>query len=398
MGGADRARHRDPRAAGAGLAGRAAAVPGGPGGRRPGGPPVPAPPAAGRCRLGRRRAGGAGRRHGGGRRPGRAAPPGRAGDPDRDGRPGTPTATAPAGLPATAPAAFDPLVRTLGVGWLPPGVLSDQWELTADRQTYAAAAPGEGDVGLLVSVFARGQRPPAGEGAPGVPREPVERPTTPVRGRPAVCLAEPQLPASCSTLRWQYAPGAWAQVSYASVSRRSSAPPRRATRTRPPRRTRSGAASGRVGDADRGRAGAAAVPLTGGTARLVPTRTLVEVRRTGRGSWGDRWSASITLDDAPVPAGADLDQSRRGVTVGVLDQPGGAADSPAGRESAPNTTVSGRPAFLSADGRELVLRDRGTRIFVGVHLRPVPAADRYRDVRLLADPADLGSWTDRPLG
>jgi len=85
------------------------------------------------------------------------------------------------------------------------------------------------------------------------------------------------------------------------------------------------------------------------------------------------------------------------VTVEMLDQPGGAADTPAGRENPPNTTVAGKPAWVSPDGGELVLRERGLRVFVGVVLRPGRAADRYPDVRLVDDPTDRGSWTDRPL-
>lgn len=132
------------------------------------------------------------------------------------------------GLPAVAPTRFDPLRRTLEVGWRPAGLRNPQWELTAARQSFAAEGTGAGDVGLYVSVFARGQRPPAGEFAAGVPMDAVEKPTTPVRGRPAVCLADPALPRSCSALRWEYAPAPGRRSRTPASPWSPSATPRRA--------------------------------------------------------------------------------------------------------------------------------------------------------------------------
>jgi hypothetical protein len=287
--------------------------------------------------------------------------------------------------PVEAPSRFDPLVRTLHVGWIPPGLGSQSAGTSPWEQTYAGFdrtyVNGGPDVGLVVTILARGR--PLGDlsdGALGLPLDAVARPTDPIHGRPAECLSDPLVPGSCSALRWRYAPDAWARVSYAG--------------TAGPTPAEAAAVARRVAES---------VSLTGGDpvrmpfaieGRLASMRvgtTHVSVsERASPGLDDERWSASVYLvddyEDLRRFAGA------RALGIGVrsaFGDPSGRI----GRDGRPNTTVDGHPAHLGDDGRSLVIWGvNRTRVSVDFIDRPGRALVAYRDVRLVETPNDPTDW------
>jgi hypothetical protein len=277
---------------------------------------------------------------------------------------------------AAAPERFDPRVRTLSVGWVPAGLTNETAETTVDSQMYAGfdetyGRSGDGttrDNGLVVTVLAKGR--PVGDlpdGALGLPRDWVAHPTDPINGAPAQCLADPLVSGSCSALLWQYAPGAWARVSYAG-----------------------GQAATAAGAAAVARAVAESVTLTEGDPVRLPftvsgalasapvERTLAIVYHAGHtGPRGEAWVASATYTG--------------GLTVEVFFSP---AD-PSGRidkDSPANTTVGGQPAWLSPDHRELVVWNVfGTRVSLSYEHDGNPRT-AFHDVHVLASSGDPRTW------
>jgi hypothetical protein len=118
--------------------------------------------------------------------------------------------------------------------------------------------------------------------------------------------------------------------------------------------------------------------LSGALASAPVERTLAIVYHPGRtGPRGEAWVASATFAGGP--------------TVEVFYKP---AD-PSGRierDSPPNTTVGGRPAWLGQQGRDLVVWDvSGTRVSLSYE-QPGDPRSAFSDVHVLASPADPRSW------
>ncbi|MFC0005447.1 hypothetical protein [Micromonospora siamensis] len=134
---------------------------------------------------------------------------------------GTPTPAAP--LPDRAPAAFDPARQYADLGWLPAG-LTDRTVVTRSTQlTLYAAAPQPGGEGmrLMLRMVPRGSdialadddnfvRPAGSAGTSGLTA------AEPVAGRPA-WWNPVAVVGRGAALRWQYAPGAWAEVGLINV-------------------------------------------------------------------------------------------------------------------------------------------------------------------------------------
>jgi hypothetical protein len=286
---------------------------------------------------------------------------------------------------ARAPARFDPVLRTLRVGWIPDGLTNESARVDRYAQrysgfdeTYVTGGARTADNGLSVTILAQGR--PKSElpsGALGLPYFFEVRRAAPVNGRPAECLSEEGGPDSCAGLRWQYAPDAWAQVSYAG--RAGPTPAQRAAVTR------------RVAES---------VSLTTGTPVRLPftvhhelaglrvTGTGASVQRPGRVDpvQGTRWTADLDL----------VDGAGRTISVGVLLVPG----DPLSRVERDkdgrirrNTTVDGHPAALLDSGRHLVVWGvNGTRVMVDLSRRPGNARDLYAGVTVLPDPNDVTGW------
>ncbi|SCE84605.1 hypothetical protein [Micromonospora mirobrigensis] len=133
-----------------------------------------------------------------------------------------PTAAAP--LPDRAPTAFDPARQYADLGWLPAG-LTDRTVVTGPTRLtmYAASPPqvvGEG-MRLMLRMVPRGHdialadddffdRPAGSVGTAGLTA------AEPVAGRPAWWNSLPVVGRGAA-LRWQYAPGAWAEVGLINV-------------------------------------------------------------------------------------------------------------------------------------------------------------------------------------
>ncbi|GAA1867482.1 hypothetical protein [Asanoa iriomotensis] len=276
-----------------------------------------------------------------------------------------------------APERFDPLVRTLHVGWVPAGLKDEQAEIGTTEQSFAGFdvgwADGGTDLGLVVTVLARG-RPVTdfAGGALGLPMDAKERSTDDVNGRPAVCLTDPAVRGSCSALRWEYAPGAWARVSYAGSSGRTPAA--------------AAAVARKVAESVRLTAGEPIrlpFTLTGATAELYPARSLVRVSADGK-LWGADLCLVDTAAEADRPSG-----ERRQLVVGVDKNadPG----SRLGRDDAPNTIVDGHDARRSATSL-VVWNVSGTRVFSEFQNLDGDPAAAYDDLDVLADPADPARW------
>ena len=302
-----------------------------------------------------------------------------------DGAPNPVLVAATAPLTRTAPDRFDPLTRTLNIGWIPAGLIDQQAEITPWSQTYsgfdASHVNGGPDVGLVVEVLAKG-RPVSdlSDGALGLPLLAVSHPTEPVNGQPAECLSAPEAPRSCPAIRWQYAPGSWARVSYAG-----------SVGTAP---ETADAVARRVAESVSLTAGEPVrlpFTLTGAPAAMKAARTRVDIYQSGStGINGERWSASIDL----VTSDSDLqnsgDPSRLSIeTMQRPDDPSGRI----GRDNAPNTTAAGHPAWRQNDGGALVVWGiNGTRTVVEYRNHPGDAETMFADVHVLPTPDDPAHW------
>lgn len=74
--------------------------------------------------------------------------------------------------------------------------------------------------------------------------------------------------------------------------------------------------------------------ITGATARLAVTSTLVEIHSPGRtGSSGERWTVDLTLNRSGSKQPADTYGSPRGVSLGLMDRAASAGPLPDGRDA-----------------------------------------------------------------
>ncbi|MEV6967451.1 hypothetical protein AB0M47_20335 [Hamadaea sp. NPDC051192] len=285
-----------------------------------------------------------------------------------------------------APVKFDPLRRTLNVGWIPAGLGAQYAEITPWEQTFgghdAAYVNGGPDIGLVVTVLAR-KRPVTdfSDGALGLPRFAVAKPTEPVNGAAAECLTDPKVPGSCPAIRWQYAPDAWARVSYAGSA---GATPAQAA-----------AVARRVAESvtlTKDQTVRMPFTLSGKLAGMTVTRTSTQIYSTA-GNHGEAWSATVQLAPAGTVVKPTDDLLQVGLFVDVMLVPGDPSGRIKDRDGQPNTTVNGHPAWRAADGTAvIVFGASGTRSAVGYPDGHGDATAAYADVALLAHPADPSAW------
>ncbi|MCP2323958.1 hypothetical protein HDA40_002465 [Hamadaea flava] len=285
-----------------------------------------------------------------------------------------------------APVQFDPLRRTLNVGWIPAGLGGQHADITPWQQTFgghdAAYVNGGPDIGLVVTVLAK-NRPLTdfSGGALGLPSSAVAKPTEPVNGGAAECLTDPQVPGSCSAIRWQYAPDAWARVSYAGSA---GATPAQAA-----------AVARRVAESvtlTKDQAVRMPFTLTGKLAGMTVTRTSTNIYSTP-GFHGEAWSADVQLAPAGTVVKPDDDLYQIGLIVDVMFVPGDPSGRIKDRDGEPNTTVNGHPAWRAADGTAVIVFGASdTRSVVEYPGHHGDATTAYADVVLLAHPADPADW------
>jgi hypothetical protein len=126
--------------------------------------------------------------------------------------------------PAVAAAYSDPLIQTASFGWLPEGfavvgyVADDQGQASFELD---AGLRGQltGGASLALTDYGRGPEPGLPDLPGGVPATPI--PAPPVGGHPAYWLTPPTLSPDAQLsfeLRWQYAPGSWADLQAAGLS------------------------------------------------------------------------------------------------------------------------------------------------------------------------------------
>jgi hypothetical protein len=324
---------------------------------------------------------------------------------------------------------FDPLRRTLRVGWVPHTVVEEWWELESHRQEYTgleardavgvadgfdgrrvdrgATVDGDevvlgGEAGLhngggLDEIDELGDEADATSGvvvtvlAPGRNfslAEPVlgmvswsTRTAPAVQGHPALCVAERGDDQSCPVLRWQPEPDVWVSVGYVTD--------RRMTRSEVAMVTRRVAESVSLDAPESVR-----LPfwISGHTATFVPRRAVVRGFRTGAAQVDrPRWSAGLVLDDGvPVDAASSL---RRTVAIQVSDAGTGAIDFPPKGMS--TTVVAGQEVSLDADQGFLTAGADGA--LVVVRTTPGQADDVFGDLRVVEGPDRTELWTDVPL-
>lgn len=280
-----------------------------------------------------------------------------------------------------APEQFDPLLRTLSLGWIPAGMAGQQAEITPWYQTFSVGDPawvnGGPDLGLSVTLLAKGR--PLSDllgGAPGLPSEPVVVPTDPINGGEAECLTDPSIPGSCSAIRWRYAPDAWARVNFAGSAVNT---PEEAA-----------AVARRVAESvvlTEGEPVRIPFALNGDLAELAAARTIVSVEPSA----GRAWSASIELVPSGTVVQPQFGPQEQSLVIGASHDPG----DPSGRiprDDAPNTTVGGIPGWLSANGGALIVWGvSAARVFVEDTIGG-DALAAYANVALLPDPSDPAGW------
>lgn len=304
-----------------------------------------------------------------------AAPPGGVPNPLLVAAPGPPT---------EAPEQFDPLMRTLHVGWIPEGLANGTLSIEPRLQTYSAfnqLSGADGSTfGLELSVLARGR--PVEDlplGAAGIPMSgAVETPTDPIDGQPAVCLSDAGSPGTCRVIRWLYAPDAWGRVAYRGTSADT------AVEVTAIVRRIAESVSLTAGEPLRLPFG-----LDGSLATMRVAQTIVAIYNAG--TPGQEWSAVAQLTGGSAePAAAEPGNSTVLVTANHA-----ANDLGADKQESPNTTVDGHPARLERDGnsgRIVVWGANRTRMTVELINRPDDPLAMYRQLRLPAGYDDPANW------
>jgi hypothetical protein len=264
---------------------------------------------------------------------------------------------APTTIDPAAGQRFDPLVRTLRVGWTPPGMGAGNWSLTGKSQFYAVGlGPTSTGPQLSVLVVAGKQTLPAR--AFGGPVKSEWHAARPVGGRPARCAADKGMPDSCAVLDWEPAPGLHAVVGY---NARGAEKPAAVAQI-----VRKVAESVDLGGSERVRL---PFQLSGASARL----RVDSVSTTAPpGSASDRWSATVMLTDRP--AGPDFKTS---VATIIVEDPQAAFEDTFADVNGVQLRTS------SVDGSRLVV----------VTCRPTVTPAQVRaDVTVVAHPDDARNW------
>lgn len=293
-----------------------------------------------------------------------------------------PAGTGPTGTPSAgqhvAVSRFDPLVRTVRLGWTPPGLTVTGWDTSVLSQDLYAGPTGDPSAadhgkGLNVEVRAAGVPFSSSEGGIGVPEQPEGRalqPAKPVDGHPAQCVAPAGSTAPCTALRWEYAPNAYAQVAYAPADGSTTAQAAATVRH---------VAETLVLDAH----DAVTLPftVTGDTAKLTPVATYVS-RDTDAEF---RWDASLTLSTDPAHW-APYSATGTELTIDA----GWMTGTRFHRDTTPDTTIDGHPAHVDSNG--LFAYGAGhLRISVSVPTGH-DAVAAYHDTHLVPNPDDQRSW------
>ena len=290
--------------------------------------------------------------------------------------------TGPAGRSGRPPnvvvGRFDPLTRMVRLGWTPPGLTVAQWETSPTSAALFAVPTGSTSAltdgkGLTVEVHARGVPFDSGEGGIGIPEVPEGRtlqPAAPVDGGAARCLAPAGSTAPCTALRWEYGPGAYAEVAYAPAD--GSSPQQVAAVVRHVAETLVIAPDVKVTLPFR---------VTGPAAALTPVATLVSLRTDPEFVWSTQ--LSLSSDPAHWTLYGSTGTT---VTIGAERMTGTRFH----RDAPPNTTVDHQPANVSPGSLYAYGAD---------HLRtdisapsPWDVTDIFRHLVFVADPADRGTW------
>lgn len=274
---------------------------------------------------------------------------------------------------------FDPMVRTARVGWVPPTLDTPSWTLTASRQEFGGIEKGAKDGhGLSLTILASGEK--FVTGAIGLPGNAVDRPTRPVNGRRAICLADPHVADSCSAVRWEYAPGAWARVSYSGRLGRTAAEAATVAR--------------RVAESvalDAHEPVRLPFRLTGPAASLGVTETAFS---TPPGSQAHPWSVIVGLGHSRESRDGDVFVTPA-VGISVLQRPASAGKLP--QDGPPNASIGAHPARRIPAGL-IVWGVNGTRVALDVNDSDLGAEEIYDHLHLVPNPNNYTTWTDRPLG
>lgn len=301
---------------------------------------------------------------------------------------------------------FDPLSRTLRLGWLPRGILEERWEITPLQQRFTGFESGGRTHGVVVTVLAPGRQFPADGAVLGMARWSV-RVAAPVGGGSAVCLTAPGEDGACPVLRWRYDEDTWMSVSY--TTRRNT------SRAQVAALVRRVAEAASLGPVDLVR-----LPfwVGGETATYTVLRTSVRLLRGRHGTPAPRgWVAEVVLDDgldartSAEPGGTSRERDASGepgddprpetlATGGAGDsrvtiRVGAATTSRVGGEGAPVGSIGGRPAWIAPDGSR-VLALLGD-VHLSVNARPGRARSVFEDVSLVEDPSTPSRWTDLPI-
>jgi len=292
-----------------------------------------------------------------------------------------PPDAAAAPVPAPAPRRFDPLVRSLVVGYVPDGLGERKHQITPALQDFGAWEPPSDSgplKGVTVLAVPAGGRLQGPKGAPERP-ETLGTPTDPVQGRPARCVGTP-----CSTVLFEYAPGGWVRVRYNGTAGDPAAVARRV------------AESVRLDGRERVRM---PFTVTGIPARLAPQESLVMTSTTGR-----PWEARISWSDQPTGF-HPVTRIPRTLSVSVYPDPRRTGDG--AKTPDPNMRLDGYPATLSRweGGEDLQVFDVG-----GVHfalgvtdvdllrmLGREGTLGLYRQIQLISGYTSMDAWTDEPV-
>ena len=289
--------------------------------------------------------------------------------------------------PAEAPEHFDPLRRTLHVGWIPDGLPHESAEIEPYLQLYSATTA-DGKAGTVVIVLPKG-RPltamPSGQLFMPLADHATFVDTEPVNGRAAQCVLAPQDPTkppvpgltpSCATIQWQYAPGAWARASYAAP------PGTTVEQANAQIRQLAESVSLAAGDPVR-----LPFSLSSGHPGPIVARTLVNTSGGGNGPWYGGVSFVDTPADLERMLGTGPQINIEAYRVDPNADPGHMA------LYQPNSTVDGHPAWRAGDGRAvIVFLETDLRLMFEYFERPGDAVTAVSAVHLVPTPDAVGTW------
>lgn len=293
----------------------------------------------------------------------------------------------PVTLHTVAPAAEsarydDPLMERAAFGWLPDGLHANGYVADHQHEKFFQVNAQGGKAGAMVTLTAyeRGKEPFLGYLSGGVPAKRI--PAAPINGHRAYWIFKPNPSGQSSfKLRWQYAPGSWADLEANGLRGNGAELTRVAYRT---------ARSATFGSA---RPIAMPLHIGGVPGGLSPDRTVLN-----NGAYGQ--VSAIVGYDAGGPSsslGISVTKSDGTIGTGVADKPG----APIKGRPRPNTKLRGYPAY-QAHGLVYAYGVNGFDVQIDASGAVLAKIDKVGGIaglfgKLTVLGTDQANWTTNPI-